>query len=176
MNEGIFTGMLTGITFGIVLAVLLIALCNKDRKIKTEYDERQQQVRGKGFKYAFFTVFGAIIVLIVLKAAEVAIPIHDSVVLFFIVVLGIAEYATYAILHDAYFGLNNKRSSYLMIFALIALINTFATIRCGIAGVLVVDGVLELNGINMLCAALFLWLFIVLIIKKYLDEKEDKGL
>lgn len=173
MKAGILTGMLTGVTFGIVLAMFLVALCNKDRKVKTDYDERQQQVRGKGFKYAFFTMFGATFVLIILKAAEVEIPIHDSVLLFFLVILGVAEYATYAILHDAYFGLNNKRDSYLIIFALIALLNIFATVRCGIEGELVVDGVLQLNGINLLCAALFLWLFIVLIIKKIADEKED---
>lgn len=173
MNSESLVGIILGITFGLVLGVLAIAISNKDKKVKTEYDERQQQVRGKGFRYAFFVMMAGIIVLILLKTGEIVLPIHDSVLLFFVMILGVAEYVTYAIMHDAYFGINNSINSYLLIFAFIALINIAVTVASAVEGRLVTDGVLGLAGINMLCGAMFLWIFIVLMIKKASDERED---
>lgn len=173
MSTAMVLGIISGMIIGVAVALILFTICNKDSKIKTEYDERQEQIRGKGFKYGFFTMFGAIIVMIILKAAEINIPIHDAVILFFIMLTGVAEYVTYTIMHDAYFGINNKINSYMLVFALIALVNVLVTVMNAISGELVVDGVLGLNGINMLCAAMFLWIFIVLVIKKLSDERED---
>lgn len=173
MNASVLLGMLSGITVGIIISVLLTILCNKGRKYKTEYDERQQQVRGKGFKYGFFVMLGMLIVFIVVKGAGITIPIHDAVLLFLIAAVGISEYVTYAIMHDAYFGLNNKIDSYLLLFAVIAVINIIGAVLAGLNGTLVEDGVLGLNGINMLCAAMFIWIFLVLVIKKISEEKED---
>lgn len=173
MNTAMLYGIVSGITFGIVLAMLLLAISNKDNKIKTEYDERQQQVRGKGFRYGFFTMMGGIIIMMIIKSADVPIPVHDAVLLFLVMIIGVAEYVTYAILHDAYFGLNNKINSYLVIFAGIAVINAAVTIINAVSGSLIVDGTLGIGGINMLCSAMFVWMFIVLLIKKITDEKED---
>lgn len=173
MNSGILIGMLTGIFVGALLSIVILIACNKDRKLKTEYDERQQLIRGKGYKYGFYTMMGAIVLLIILKVAEVNIPIHDAVVLFFIIALGISETVTYDIMHDAYFGLNNKINSYLIAFGLIAMINVLVVIGVGMSGNLVQDGVLGLNGMNLICAMMLFWIFIVMMIKKLSDEKGD---
>ena len=49
-------GFVIGLIVGIILVMVLIKMANKDRRIKTEYDERQEKIRGKAYKYAFYTM------------------------------------------------------------------------------------------------------------------------
>ena len=46
-------GFAVGITVGVILVMVLLKMSNTDKKIKTEYDERQERIRGKAYKYAF---------------------------------------------------------------------------------------------------------------------------
>ena len=58
MNGNIYkaAGLAVGILVGLIIAAVLIVIANKNRKFKTEYDERQLKVRGDAYRYAFYTV------------------------------------------------------------------------------------------------------------------------
>ena len=57
MERSILTSMLVaaGIICGLIIAVIIIKVCNKNGKFKSDYDERQQIMIGKSYKYAMMT-------------------------------------------------------------------------------------------------------------------------
>ena len=50
------SGLVFGLIIGLAIAAILIKAANKDGKFKTKYDERQEAVRGKAYKYSFYTL------------------------------------------------------------------------------------------------------------------------
>lgn len=102
-----------GFVFGVIVfsAIILIPMLiglTKDRKLKRKYDERQEAIRGRGFKGAFYTV---IILNTLYSFALVGfekVPIEPSAMMVLIVIFGVAVYAWYCILNDGYFALNEK--------------------------------------------------------------------
>ena len=65
-NFGKMTGILTGVVIGLVVLAVIFVICNKNRKLKTEYDERQQILRGNGYRFGFYamTVWAGIQILL----------------------------------------------------------------------------------------------------------------
>ena len=61
-------GFIVGLIVGLILVVILFKYANTDKKVKTEYDERQEKVRGKAYMYAFYT---ALIVEALLSMASI---------------------------------------------------------------------------------------------------------
>lgn len=173
MKTDVMAGAFGGMLIGVVVAVILLIVCNKDRRIRTRYDERQKLLQGKSYQWGFNIMIGCEAVLIALKASDAELPVADSVLQFFVMIMGVAGYVTHAIMHDAYFGLNNKIGRYLLVFAIVAAVNVLSSVCCAISGELIVDGQLGTMGIGILCSALFVWIFIVLLIRKLSDEKED---
>ena len=56
MNTAMAAGIPVGIAVGIILVVIILRFINRNKKVTTEYDERQKQIRGEGYKIAFFAV------------------------------------------------------------------------------------------------------------------------
>lgn len=50
MSIAYLAGGLVGILIGLVLVAILIRYVRTDKKIKAKYDERQELIRGRGFK------------------------------------------------------------------------------------------------------------------------------
>ena len=48
------SGMTVGLIVGLILAVILLKFGNTNRKFKTEYDERQKEIRGMAYTYGFY--------------------------------------------------------------------------------------------------------------------------
>ena len=87
-----------------------------------DYDERQELVRGRAYKYGFFTVAAISSVLMIYCAFEQ----KDSVNVFFSmlsVFSGIVVFAAYCIWHDAFFTLKKKPTSYIILFTAITFID-----------------------------------------------------
>lgn len=165
MNIEYLAGVLVGVVFGLVLVALIFRLTKTDKSSKCKYDERQELVRGKGYRYAF----GAMVIynglMTVLKLADVPVFMQDEIMLFISLLLGVVVYAAYCIWNDAYFALNENRKRVLIAFGLIAAINLFVGVKNGIDGILIVDGELTYASLNLLCGILFLIIFVVLGIK-----------
>ena len=49
-------GLAIGLFVGLIICVVIFKYWNKDGKIKTQYDEMQELVRGRAYKYAFWTL------------------------------------------------------------------------------------------------------------------------
>ncbi len=169
MNIEKFVGGLTGMVVGILIVAVILKFTKKDKKIKAKYDERQNQNRGKGYQYGFFTMMFLNVAAIMIELGEIPFPVKSSVVYFFNIIVGVAVYAIYCIFHDSYFSLNENKKRMMILFVIIGAINLVPGIGH------IVDGTIMENGMvsyNLLCGALFIAIFIALIIKSVVEKRE----
>ena len=165
-------GAAIGMTIGVVLVLVIFMISNKNRKMKTEYDERQQIIRGKGYKYAFFGVTIYAVLCFFLGMMGLELPMEPAVEAFSYIFVGVVVNIVYCIIHDAYWGLNNNRKRYLIIMGAIVVLNTAVVIRTGMDGELVVYGMLSSVGINLLVTVMMLILFVTLGIHSIREKRE----
>ena len=87
-NSARMIGVTIGIIVGLIIAIFIIRYVNRNKKLTTEYDEMQKQIRGEGYKYAFYAVLILEAVLCVLTLG-VVLPAEPYVVHFFAIFVGI---------------------------------------------------------------------------------------
>ena len=123
MNNSIFWGILSGVMFGIIISILLVMASNRDKRIKTDYDERQKLIQGKGYKIGFITIAVLLGILLLFDAAGYEFRINRAVIDFLIIAIGGMASVFYCVKHDAYLGLNNNKKRYQIMFLIISLAN-----------------------------------------------------
>ena len=170
---GFAVGFLAVIMIAIVIMIISLKFSNNDNAVRTKYDERQQIVRGTGYKYSFWTVVILQVVLCMLDAFDVNLPIKNTVLYFLVIAIGVMVHTTYCIFHDGYFGINNNPKQYYLMFVLIGLFNLFIGILNSIQGRLFSDGKLDVPVINFICGLMFVILGICIAINKYILKNED---
>lgn len=148
--------MAIAVIIGVLVGLYLIKVCNENNKVKTDYDERQEAIRGRGFKYGFYTALSFLGVLTVLDIGDVTLPAQMCVIYFGILIVSMLVETSYSIWNDAYFGTNSNIKKYITVFMVITLINGFASVAYALDGQLIVDGILTSGFINVECTIAFL--------------------
>ena len=167
-------GWIIGILVGIVLVVILLKAINKNGKAKTDYDERQQIERGKAYKYGFYTMMIACVLLLTLQIFEVDLSTLGLTTWFLPNFAGIIAQISYSIFHDAYEGLNTSMPRFVGIMTGIAVFNfAFALISFGRIG-LTEGGLLRPQFLNLLCGILFLIIAVELLVKKMMNNRGER--
>ena len=128
MNISASFGVAVGILVGIIIVIICLKLTNKNHKVKTEYDERQLIIRGRAYRYAFYTVIIYECCMLVLGIGEITLPIKDYMLHFGGICLGCVVLACYSIWNDVYWGLNNSPKRYIALFAATAALNMIPVI------------------------------------------------
>lgn len=170
-NTGKMVGIAVGIMVGLVLCLILYRVMNKDGKIKTQYDEMQQIIRGKGYKYAFYAILICEALLIPLSVGDVRLPFDNACLHFLIIFIGVVIHITYCIFKDAYVGLNTNMKRFMIIMIVAAVINFLSAFAAFKEGSMILDGQFQTPFINLLCGFLFVILAIELLIKKMIDNR-----
>lgn len=165
-------GFFVGIVAGCILIAIILKITKTDGSIKCNYDERQQLVRGKGFKYGFFTLIICNFLALGLSSFTKKQYIESEVFMIISILIGVFVYAVYCIWNDAYFSLNESPKKVLIAFALIALLNIGLGYRNYLRGILFQNGVLTIHCTNLFCGVLFLLIFLVLAIKHIYQKAE----
>ena len=166
-------GAITGAIIGLILCIVIFKICNKNNKVKSEYDERQEAIRGRGFKYGFYTALAYFAILTLLPITELNMKVDNSVLGFCGILISVLVLAVYTIWNDAYWGINNNRMRYLIVFALATVINIAVGIGACVTGNMIQDGVVQAPAINLLCGVLFLVIAITLVIKMVAKREEE---
>lgn len=165
-------GFIVGIIAGCILLAVFGAITRtkrrKDGKMRCEFDERQEIVRGRGFKYGFFALLLTNLVSGFYFELSETVVTDAFTFCVFTCCVGICVYVVYCIWNDAYFALNEKRNRLLAVF-----IFTFAlNLLCGIRNLLTDEGD-EVSGLtNLLISVMFCVIFLTLLLKKKKDKKE----
>ena len=156
-----------GIALGLVIAVLLVKYANKDHAVKSKYDERQEAVRGKAYRYAFYSIIIYEAVMLVLEIGQFTLPLPSYVMHFTGIIVGCLVLACYSIWKDVYWGLNNNRKRYAVIFLVCAALNAIPVVFT-ILGKTTFDAA-WLNALVLIMLAI---VGIELLIKESIDRRE----
>lgn len=175
MTNARIIGIVVGFLVGLVIAVFIVGLTNKNKDGKFgkfEYDERQERLGGKSFKFAFLVTCGYTVLLTGLSIFNVSIPAVEPLIYFSILFVGVLAMSSFSIWNDSYWGLNTDRKQFIIIMTFVTLINFIVPIRFIIDGSFIKDGKIGLSGLNLLCGILFLAIFVQDAIKRAIDKKE----
>ena len=164
-------GLTVGILIGLILAFALILISNNNRKVRTEYDERQLRVRGDAYRYAFYSVIICEVILLILEFGEFSLPTSAYVLHFGAIIIGCLVLCTYCIWKDAYWGLNNNRRRYGIILVVAGLLNAIP-----LFGALSHRSTLDFPYVNLLTCIMLLVVGVELLLKHFLDRRaESRG-
>lgn len=162
-------GMLAGIIVGLLIVMIFFKLSNSNKKMKTEYDERQQLVHGRAYQAAFYSFIIYETLMMLAGVAEIKLPVESYILHFGGIILGCMVLACYNIWHGAYWGLNNNRKRYAVLFLAAAAINCIPVIG-GIK-----DGDLMGTPLMSLMVLVMMLVLCVMLLIRQMTEKEDDG-
>ena len=169
-------GMMSGILVGIVVAVILVIVLNKNHKLKCDYDERQEQIHGKGYKYGFYTVviYEAIMMCLSVGGFFEIVSVEQAVFHALSIFLGITVYCSHAISNGAYWARNNSIKRYAILMIILFVVNLMPVIATLTSGVQIVDGYIDFPFVNLFCSLMIAVLAIVWGIRSALDSKAER--
>lgn len=166
-------GMLVGLLVALVLAKLLAKYYHTDGQKKSNYDERQKLLIGKGYKYAFSTliVYNCLYVVLYAMTGKAFFDIPTAA--FMNIFIGVAVFAVYCIWKEAYFSLNDNYRKYIILITILMLINAAGGLGIARHETLIENGMLTYRSLNLLCALLILIILTALLIKKIVSRNTD---
>ncbi|MBO5986241.1 MAG: hypothetical protein J6Q02_05530 [Lachnospiraceae bacterium] len=171
--DGYRIGVLFGILIAACVCVILLCVVTKGNHLQSaKYDERQEMERGRGFRYAFAVSMMFIGGTLVCSMMGFLRPATEQTLVAFGLLIGITVYSSYCVLHEAYFPLNQKWLSFVVVTFFVGLINLAFVIFDIINGTLIVDGQLGDGSLNLGCAIMLLTIG-SLSLFKYLANKKQ---
>lgn len=172
---GRFIGIVLGILIGLAICYIAFKRMNVNGKLKTEYDERQEVIRNRGYKYGFWTMGAYLAVMMIADVMGISIPVQNTVLYFLGFFLGAGVLMVYSIWNGAYFGLNNRRQEWIVFIIFFALFNFAIGAANFIKGEMINNGMLDVGFINILCGLLLLIAVATLGIRAFADKKEEEN-
>ena len=160
----------------IIILVLLVLVVVRKRSDDRNFDERQLQLRGNAYKYAFFALllfeaFYAIALLFVGRPL-----MADGVSALLGIFLSITVFAVYCIKNDA-FKTNTHAvtfKSYCILLVIVIILNSWNGIQSLRSGELLDSGLLQMSVAAPACAVCFLIVLIALLVKAASDKEEEE--
>jgi len=172
------TSYAAGLAFGIVTALIIFALIWKFNKkaMKGKFDERQELVRGRGYKYACFTILVLLTVDLLLESlgSFETIPVPRTLAIFLIIMIGVMVYALYCIKNDSYFGVGTDSRTYRAVVWVVIVCNAISGFNGLRDGAMTADGKLSFGpAASLIFCAAFAVILISLTIKQSNLAKEE---
>ncbi len=174
MSMGYAAGLLVGILIAAVLIKLFFKKFHTDGK-KDRYDERQQMLIGKGYKYGFYGILIYNGLYAVLGSWLNSSLFSPGVSAFINVSVGLIVFAAYCVWNGAYFAMNFNAKRYMILLIVIAVINYivgFLSIARGVP--MVENGVLTISASNLMCAGLMTAILLIVLIRRLVPIKDDE--
>ena len=162
----------------IVVIYVLIRVSRKKGNIsaKGEYDERQELIRGRGYKLGCILYMIEFGFLIFADGLRLDLPLTSGALYVILWLLPIGVFSVYCIVNDAYIGVRNDLNRFMMIAAVIVVIDIISTAAQIAGGKLIADGKLTSACITPACGLLFLAVLISLSVRnRQLKAAERSG-
>lgn len=127
-NTAYIMGVVVGVAVVIIIALVVYKVSGNPWK--GYYDERQELIRGRGYKYACFTllILMAVDMLIEVTGFIDKLPVANEAIMFIFIITGVLVYAIYSIMHDAYLGIGQNGKSYTVMILFIVVVNLLAAV------------------------------------------------
>ncbi len=167
--------LLLGLIFGIIMAAILICIIMKkittDKSLKAKYDERQEVVRGRAYKYGFLTMC-ILNILVAFMGKPLSKYLEYGVLVFISVCISLLVFAGYCIFNEAYIGINEKPVRSIILLFAIGVLN----IWLGVMNYVLQRGVtekrlLKVENVNLIAGVLIIVIVIMMIVKQLINKK-----
>lgn len=138
-----------------------------------QYDERQQQMRGRGYRCGFFSMlmFDAAYLVALAVYPELA---EDAVLVLQIgLFLGLLVFVVYCIRKDAFLSLRQKSGSYLLLCLFVIICNLITPITRAVRHGEAVAEIFRAYPLNCLCGIDFALIAAALALHSYTGRKAD---
>lgn len=172
MNIARSGGVAVGIMFGLLLCIILFKVANRNHKLQTEYDERQKEVRGRAYQYAFYTIAFYEVAMMIMSMGEFSLPVEEPILHFGGIILSALVLAVYSIRNGAYWGLNNNHRRYAIILLVAGILNAIPVVNSLVHGGMVEDGKLSFPFLNLLVLIVLLVLGAALLMEHAAEKRE----
>lgn len=127
-NTAYIMGVVVGVAVVIIIALVVYKVSGNPWK--GYYDERQELIRGRGYKYACFTllILMAVDMLIEVTGFIDKLPVANEAIMFIFIIAGVLVYAIYSIMHDAYLGIGQNGKSYTVMIIFVIVVNLLSAV------------------------------------------------
>ena len=141
----------------IAVQIFKIIMFKKDKDY-SGYDERQELIRGRAFRYGFLTLAFSLAAVVLWEECVGALPIEFSLLMMACLMVGCLVVILYDIWKDAYWGIRQASGSNAAIVLMVAvMVMQYLSFRGhASAGDVIVDGILTWDG------GIYLLIFFVL--------------
>ena len=163
----VMEGFILLLIFVIVFAAIMLLTTYSKRNC--EYDERQLAIRAEGYKRGFFIMLVMTGMLCIINEARISVPFDNNFFLFAAMMLS----AIHAIENVAFFSVNEKVLAYVVMVAIIIIVNAISAAGHIIDGTIKSDGkiMFDNGGCNLILLVGFL-LMLTVFIHKYIKERK----
>lgn len=165
-------GLIMGLLAGVMITLALLRYINKNRRLRTEYDEMQKIARGEAYMYGFYTLLASEAILGIAKCFG-PLPMEPIAEHFLVILIGVTVQAGYSILHDAYIGLNTETNRFKVTMIAIGLFNLFIAVLAWAQGRMIKNGILQAPFVNFMVFVMVVILAVIGFVKKNRGETED---
>ena len=163
-----------GLAVGILAALVVFFIVWKFNKtrLKGSFDERQELVRGRGYKYSFFVTLVLLGLDLIADIAGVyeATVLTQSLAIFTIIIISVVTYAVYCICNDSYFGQGMDARSYKAIMWVIIVMNGVSAFLGAREG-LIQGGKLAFGPVSQ---GMFVLAFVIIMIALAVRSRQQK--
>lgn len=170
MNIFASVGAAVGLAIGLIISVILLKFANTNHKFRTEYDERQKEIRGRCYQYGFWAMAVYECIMTLLGIGEIPVPMSPFVIHFAAILIGVLVLGGYSIWNGVYWGMNNDRKRYAAVFIAAGILNLIPVVRAVHAHTLLEDGKLGAPAVNLLALIAFLTLGVLMLIRSAADR------
>ena len=175
MNIFTSAGMAVGIMIGLIICVIFYKFANNDRKILTEYDERQEKIRGKGYKYAFYSLLAYEVIMACLVSGGYPVEPFDNYIMHILgVFISLLVLCVYTIWKGAYWGLNNNKKKYTVLIIIGFVCNLIPVIVMLVSGGIKKDGISSFPVTNLIVVIWMVIIGIVYMIRRSIDGRNGE--
>lgn len=170
MNTAYILGLVCGILAVALVCWVVVSINRKKGKSRTEYDERQQALRDKGFRYAFFTLVGYLALFAFIHSLGI-VWCETAGGIFIGVMLSLMVQIIYSIYRDAYIKPSERPGYYVELLAAMGFGNVVMGVLRRIDGS--ASGLPGIYDINLIAGLSILIIWLNLLIKFRLERRDD---
>lgn len=162
-------GMVAGIAMVAVVGIISKVVFKKSL-FNCNFDERQELIRGRAFRYGFFVMVFYFFIFGMIADAMGQNIIPQEIVCVLGVSAGIVVFAVYAIWHDAYYALKENPTRFSLLFAALMVLNLIGGIRR------FTDHKMDETAVsvNLIFAALFFIILAAQLVKMFVNKKDEE--
>ncbi len=173
-NNKIFMLVLFALVFGTCLLFAIPA----HKYNEGHFDEMQEMIRGKAYRFAFFTttIFLAIYFIYDYIWGDIFVRLSSSLLAITAIVVGVTVYIAYSIWNHAFIQVNQKSSGVFIIYGFIAVINILAfMLELNELSLSIDNGILQFNNtiIQLAMAIVYGITPIIFFARKAMDKWES---